>query len=289
MVKSWYKSPYFSLIIGLFFVSLSAIFVKLAAVSGLTSAFYRMTIALVVLGSYYIPTQFRLETLRKSGWALVAGMVFGIDIAFWNVGIQISDATVGTLLNHLSPIWVGMFTWIFLRKKLTTRYWLGLAVCVVGMVILLDYEKLLFHFELKLGYIFAIIASFAYASYLMIVSKSRNQLGSLDVMFYTLIGTMLPIGVGVLVGNAPLTGFSWQSWGYMAGLGIAVQLGGWITINASLKYIAPSEVSVWLLGQAVFTALLAVWILGETMNIMQIFGGMIVLIGIYLACKVNKN
>jgi drug/metabolite transporter (DMT)-like permease len=87
--------------------------------------------------------------------------------------------------------------------------------------------------------------------------------------------------------GAPLTGFSTKSWFALAGVGLISQLGGWLAINYTLRYIKPTVASVSLLSQSVFTALLAMPVLGEYLNSIEVCGTLLVLFGIYLVNREN--
>jgi drug/metabolite transporter (DMT)-like permease len=79
-----------------------------------------------------------------------------------------------------------------------------------------------------------------------------------------------------------LSGFTVQSWESLIGLGLISQLGGWLAINYAMAYMPPTIASVSLLSQSVFTAIIAIPVLGEKLEKIEIFGAVIVLAGIFL-------
>ena len=85
--------------------------------------------------------------------------------------------------------------------------------------------------------------------------------------------------------GSQLSGFSLQSWEALIGLGLMSQLGGWLAINYAMGYISPTFASVSLLSQSVFTAMIAIPVLGEKLTKIEIFGALIVLSGIFLVNK----
>jgi drug/metabolite transporter (DMT)-like permease len=90
-----------------------------------------------------------------------------------------------------------------------------------------------------------------------------------------------------MITHTELTGFSTKSWLSLAGLGLFSQLGGWLAINYTLRYIKPTVASVSLLSQSVFTALLSMPVLGEFLKPIEIMGAVLVLYGIYLVNSDN--
>src|SRR6185437_1059447 len=81
-----------ALAVGVFGVGWSAIFVRWSGVSGMVSAFYRLLFAALVLVPWYVVHQrTRGAISRTSKWhAMIAGVVFATDLAFFNSSIMIT-------------------------------------------------------------------------------------------------------------------------------------------------------------------------------------------------------
>ncbi|MFI5160006.1 MAG: hypothetical protein ACHQHN_01960 [Sphingobacteriales bacterium] len=78
-------NPRVSLIIGIICISFSPIFVKLAVSPPITSGFYRIFFAWLVLAPYCIFTKQLKIGYKDLGIAVLGGVVFGADIAVWNL------------------------------------------------------------------------------------------------------------------------------------------------------------------------------------------------------------
>ena len=89
--------------VGLLCISWSAIFVKLANVSGFASAFYRMAIASVVVLPLWLSCKKSGLDAKAIKTAIVCGCFFACDIAMWNTSILLSKAAISTLLANLAP------------------------------------------------------------------------------------------------------------------------------------------------------------------------------------------
>ncbi len=83
-------------------------------------------------------------------------------------------------------------------------------------------------------------------------------------------------------GSFPLTGFPPPTWLALLALGLMTHVGGWLSIDDALGHIPASIVSVTLLAQSALTPILAIPLLGEALFPLQIIGGILVLIGIYV-------
>jgi drug/metabolite transporter (DMT)-like permease len=64
-------------------------------------------------------------------------------------------------------------------------------------------------------------------------------------------------------------------------LGVVSQSFGYLALNFALGYLPASVVAPTMLGQPVATAILAGPLLGETLSVWQVLGGLAVLTGVY--------
>lgn len=280
--------PYFMLGVGIISIGLSAIFVKNANLPGTVSSFYRFLFALLCI----IPIQI------KRGWinikitnlllVILGGFFFATDLILWNTSLILIPASTATILANNAPIWVGLGTIIFFKKKLKFQYWLGVVLSVIGIILTIGITNIL-NLKVNLGVILSIIAGMFYAGYLLITEKERRNIDTFTFMFITvLIGTIYSFLINLISGQH-LIGFSFNVWLNLLGLGIISHFIGWIAINYALGYLPASVVSVTLLGQILVTTLLAFFILDEKLQVLQYIGGVILILGIFMANKQKDN
>ncbi|CAG0927828.1 hypothetical protein TFLX_00648 [Thermoflexales bacterium] len=91
-----------------------------------------------------------------------------------------------------------------------------------------------------------------------------------------------------MVSGQPLTDYPLSTWLSLLALSVITHVGGWLAINYALGHIPASIVSVTLLGQPVLTAILAIPLLGEALFPLQVIGGILVLIGIYIVNRFGR-
>jgi len=138
---------------------------------------------------------------------------------------------------------------------------------------------------LNAGHFLAIVASLFYAFYLLIMRKGRLKLDTVTFTTISMLASSVVLFVIAMFTGTPLWGFSLSSWEALAGIGLISQLGGWLAINYAMAYMPPTIASVSLLSQSVFTALIAIPVLGEKLTPIELFGAAIVLFGIFLVNK----
>lgn len=272
--------PRLALAIGILCISVFPILVKLNLTGGLISAFYRMAIAAMLLLPYVVITQkFKLPRTSILLLAIVCGLLFASDVAVWNISIQESSATQATLLTNLSPVWVGVFSFLFLKNKPATNFWIGTLIAIFGMITLVGFEFFL-NLNFNTAFLLAILSGVLYAVYMLV---SKNILSEMDVvsfMMVTLLTSTLFLGIVCLILKEPFSGFSNLGWVVLFIQGIVCQLIAWLLISYATQNMRATRVSLSLLGQAVLATLLAWLFLDEKITFQMIIGGLILLFGI---------
>lgn len=281
-------NPKLSLFIGILCISFSPIFMKLAGVAPIGGAFYRVFIAWLCLLPYCIAKSKLKVNKQQLVIALLAGVVFASDAAVWNISLLKISATVSTLIANLAPVWVGLLSFLVLKKRSGLLFWIGTLVAITGMVVLVGYEHIL-HLEINAGILLATLASLLYAIYIMITKNIMARIDLFSFMFYSMLGAsvFLLLVNGIMDNN--IINYPLNVWLYFIGMGLVCQLTGWLTINYSLRYLESTKVSITLLSQTVFAGLLAAFLLAERLDMNEIIGSVIVLVGIAITFLKRSN
>jgi drug/metabolite transporter (DMT)-like permease len=285
---------YGGLALGVLCIGFSAIFTKWADVPGPVSAFYRVLIATVALA---IP--FALQSARRSAaqdgeairsgrvptaalWlTALAGMFFALDLGFWNTSLFYTSAANSTLLGNTSTLWVSLAALLIFHESLKRRFWLGMAIALVGAAIVVG-RDVFEHPNLGFGDLLSVFSSFFYAGYLLLTGRARQHMGTLRFMWLSSLVATILLFVYVLVMQEQLTDFSANTWLSLLALGLISHALGWMAINYALGHLPAPLTAVTLLSQPVITALLAVPLLGESISVYQVAGGLLVLLGVYI-------
>lgn len=273
---------YVLLAFGIVCIACSAIFVKVAALPGATSAFYRVAFAAAVAIPWWLGRR-RTRRLapRQLLLAGVSGAFFGIELLLWQMALTTTSAANATLLVNIAPVWVGIGALVFFRQRLGAWFWPGLGLSLVGMALVVvggSHQRL----AANGGDVLAIASSVFYALYLLGAQRTRAGMDTVTFLALTVAACLMVLLVAVILMHAPLSGFTLRAWVSLAALGLFSHLGGYLAIGFALGHLPASTVSVSLLAQPVITALLAVAFLGENLGLAQCIGGALVLGGILL-------
>ncbi len=274
--------PYLALAVGLAGLGLSAIFVKWANVPGAVSGFYRMVIAAGVMAiPFGIQVRRAPLSRRHILFAAVAGLFFAGDLTTWNTAVLVTNAANATLFGNTSPFWVALGALVLFKEKLRPLFWGGLVLAMLGVTVILG-EDLVAHPALGSGDLLALLGGFFYGMFLLATERARDKLSSLVSWWISAaVCTVVLLALGGLL-RQPLTGYPREAYYSLIALALVTQVIGWLAINYALGHLPASVVSPTLLGQPVITAIAAVPLLGQALSGVQIAGGALVLVGIYI-------
>lgn len=274
------KKAKVALALGVLCISIFPILVKLNLTPGVISAFYRMAVATVCILPYVLLTkQFKITAKKPFYLAMLCGVIFGLDVAVWNIAIQESTATQATLLTNLSPVWVGVGAFFFLKDKPTNNFWFGTVIAIIGMVMLVGFKTFV-ALDFNLAFCFAVLSGMLYAVYMLLSKDILNQINVLTFMTTSLVASTIFLGVLSYAINEPFTGFSNAGWLVLLLQGLVCQLLAWLLISYATKHMCATRVSVSLLGQAILASFLAWLFLDEAISTQMVVGGLVLLFGI---------
>jgi len=274
---------YLALSGGVICIAWSAIFVRWTDIPGPASAFYRMLIpALVLLPTYLFDRRRERLDFRTLGIIAFGGLFFSFDLALYNTSILRTSAANATLLGNNTPIFVGLLTWLVLRKPPARSFWLGLLLAIIGAVVIL-WADLKQHAQIGIGDLMALAASACFAVYLMVTEKIRGSTGTLSFLRLAMIASTLALLLMNLVMGISLRMPHGRTLWAVAGLGLVSQLGGYLFLTYALGHLPATLTSISLLTQGPLTAAMAAVLLHESVSLAQIIGGILVLAGVALA------
>jgi drug/metabolite transporter (DMT)-like permease len=278
-----------ALLVGAFSIGCSPIFVRLSEVGPISTAFWRLSLALLPLLAFSgrkigqpgtaLPKR-PLEHLLVAG----PGLILAVELMTWHLSLRLTTVANSTLFANLAPVFVALGGWLFLKQKVSRTFILALAMSLVGAIILkggLAFDGV-GHIA---GDTLAVLAAALYAAYIMLIGWVRQRYTTAVIMIWgSLAASMFSLPVALYLEPAilPTTLFGWAM---VFGLAWISQAGGQSLITFALAWLPVAFSSLTLLIQPVVAAALAWVLLGEALTPMQMIGGLVVLIGIFLARK----
>lgn len=266
-------------------ITWSAIFVRWAGIPGAASAFYRVVIAAAVLIPWWLVRGPRRPvSARAAAVAVAGGVFFALDLALWNTAVLRTQAAIASILGNNTPVFVGIMSWLVFKRRPRASFWIGLALALGGCLVILsaDLRRAADGAGSLTGDLLALVASVFFAGYLVTTERVRRAMDTLTFNTLSICGSAATLLAVCLLFDLPLTGYAARTWWALAGLGLVSQLGAYYALVYALGHLPATITSVGLLAQVPGTALLAMLLLGEPLTVMQMLGGLVVLVGIWV-------
>ncbi len=269
-----------ALLLGIIFVSIFPILIKMEFASGLISAFYRMGIASAVLFPYAILIgKGKICSTKYFVLTLLCGCIFASDISVWNISIQSSTATQATLLTNLSPVWVGLFSLLFFNVKPAFNFWVGMLIALFGLVLLIGVSVFL-NLSFDLSFALGVLSGIFYALYFLLSKYVLQQVAVLPFMAYSTLAATIYLAIINIGFEEQFFNYSMRAWAAFAVQGFFCQVAAWLLLGYAMKHMRPTRISLSMLSQVLVTAILAVFFLGEEISRQTLIGGLFILLGI---------
>jgi drug/metabolite transporter (DMT)-like permease len=274
-----------AILVGATLLGFSAIFVKWAVAGGatvLTVGLYRMIVALP--GAWVLALRTGgLGAPRGRAWALGAGLAFFLDLALWHEAMHDTSAANATLLVGLAPVWVALFSFLVLGRRVGALGWLGQLAGLAGALVLALARGA--RAGSGRGEAIAIGASFCYAAFTLVLSRARATLGAPQALLWMSVGCLACFAIATAAAGHPLAGYDGRAWLALVGLGLVVQLLAWWLNSWGLGHVEPAAGALALQMQQVATLFLAAWLLDEPLRPLGLLGGGLLVGGILLVSR----
>lgn len=237
----------------------------------------------------------RLPTLPWLTIALlvVLSLVHLIGRFLWTWSLTQTTVANGAMLANMPPIFTALGGWLFLGQRFDRRFLTGLAIAIAGAITLVLGDWFHPTEELSgatalIGDGAALISSLFYAGSFLLVEKLRQQLSTLDILVWRCALGLVIAAPIVWTTDEVLFPVSTTGWIAVLGLALLSEVIGNGLIVYSLKHFSSAFVTIFLLLEPAPAAAFAWVFLGEFLKPLNIFGFLVISLGIYLA-KTGKG
>lgn len=270
-----------ALLFGACVIGFSAVLVRLTGTGPAAAGFWRLAFALPALA--LITRRSTGPLGRPSRIAMIAGVMFALDLGFWHYGIKFTSVANATVLSNLTPVVVTAFAWIFLRQRPGGLFLLAVAVALAGVWMMAVGKSGGGHvLNAPLGNFFSISTALWYALYFLAISEGRKTEGASRLMFWSgVVGAPLVL-LGALLLREQIAPTTAAGWAACLALG-AVHIAGQGSIAWGLGRLPTSTASVVVLVQPIVAGLMGWLLFGELLGPVQAAGMAVVLGGVVLA------
>ena len=276
---------------GLVAISFASILIRICEAPPLIIAAYRLTLATLFLIPFTLPRM--LRELRLLGRqeilpSLLAGLFLCFHFALWVSSLKYTSVASSVIFVTTNPIFVALASTLFLGERLSAALLLSILVAVLGGVIIGwgDWDK---GPQNLYGDFLAVLGAIMATGYLLMGRRVRPRmdLSGYITLVYGMAAVLL-VFLALIGGDAF---FSYPPKTYLLFflLALVPQLIGHTAMNWALKFFSATLVALVILGEPIGATILAYLILGEPLSKNLVWGGPLVLLGIYLSAREERR
>lgn len=273
-------------------IGCSPIFVRLSEVGPVSTAFWRLALALIPLLLFSARGTAtgaeKPRTLRDALLVSLPGFLLAAELTSWHISLHMTSVANATLLVNIAPIFVSLYCWLFLRQIPSRLFVAALSITIAGVVILKSGSADLGGGNLK-GDVAAVFAAMLYAAYILALAKMRARFSTSAIMIWSSGAGALSIVPFARLSEPAQLPITLAGWTVLFALSWLSQAGGQSLITYALAWLPATLSSLTLLLQPVVAAVLAWLVMGEVPNLWQSIGGSIVLVGIWTARRAQSR
>jgi len=286
-----YPAAFSALVVGGLIMGFSPVFVREAEVGAFASAFWRVMFALPVLVGWALWTANRSHkklVLEFTLPALFAGGLFAGDLSFWHLAILNTTLANATFLTGLAPVWVILFSNLFLKEKPPRNAIMGIIICLIGMTLLIN-ASLRIEPDRLIGDLYGVITSFFLGFYFIAIRTGTRSTDNSSLFLSSTIVTTLILLVVTLIMGGQFIPDTERGWAALATLGIFTHAGGQGLVTVAIATLTAAFSSLVIFIEAIAAAFFGWLLFDEKMDTFQVIGCLLILIGIWISRPVKVN
>ena len=281
---------YFVLALGVIAVSFAAIFIRLAEAPPLVIAAYRLCLAsLIIVPAAWARSGDELRHLSRQNiiMAVLSGAFLALHFGLWIASLSYTSVATSVVLVTANPIFVAIASYFFFQEKLSKQTILGIVISLIGSV-LICYGNWRLGPSPLFGGILALLGALAVAAYLLIGRRLRRSIGLLSYASLVYSSAAIIMLLSTLAFGYSLVGYSTTTYIMLLLLAVVPQLIGHSSLNWSLRFVPATLVTIAVLGEPIGATALAFLILNEAPTLSEIGGGILILVGIFIAFRKSE-
>ena len=284
-------NPYLAVLVGVFAVSFSALFVRLTTAPALIIATYRLLITFIVLAPYaLLRHRHELTTIswRERGLAAASGICLALHLVTWFASLRYTSIASSVVLVTTQPIFVVVGSWIFFREKISRKAMMGGGLALLGSFIIgaADFQ---IGKDAFFGDLLALSAAILVSGYLLIGRRLRGGVVLPVYTFYTYGCSALVLIIASLATATPFAPYTTRDWIIFFALAIVCTVIGHTVFNWVLRYVQASIVSVSVLGEPLGDILWASIFLREYPTLRQTVGACFIFGGLFIFTRFSAG
>lgn len=279
-----------NVVIGTILIAVGPFFVEFSGLDAMGNCFYRMITGGL---AFFIISLLKNEKFpcKRFDWLHpLAAFMITTDLVLYNQSILYIGSGLSTVLSNLEVFFLILIGAIFYGEKLDRSFLIISQFILVGIFLLIQPYLFEVHTNFILGIFYALCASFVFSLYLLILKIINQKNPEISTTSSLSIICMLGSFVlAVAMSLTPSASFAlpptWSGIGCVVLYSLVSQVCGWWFLSKGVANLSLATSGVLFLIQPVITFLGDCLFLGRNTEFLQILGGLVLLVSIYITVQ----
>ena len=224
-------------------------------------------------------------------WLSITGIVLMNTFSY--VAGETISAVEMSLIGVMGPVFIIILSRIFYNIHISLKQILGIIISFIGVIAIVLHGKFLNgDFAFKIGDLWMLMLALSFGIYSVIMIKKPKQISQTTLLScIILLGTViiLPFFLWDVFHHPVCDKWNLLSIGTLFYMGIFNSVLSYLFWNIALDTIGSLKASVIYYLMPIFSSVEAYFLLNENIYATQIYGGILVLAGIYLTNEKKKS
>jgi drug/metabolite transporter (DMT)-like permease len=284
------RSIYLLFVVGIIAISFSSIFVRWSDADVAVIAMYRLFLTNLLMLPFVWSHRHEMLRMNSRQWVLLlaSGVMLALHFLLWMGSLRLTSVASSTVILALEPILIlAGSVWLF-KAKINRMMLIGMGIALVGAIIIGAGDFQVAGTALQ-GDILSLLGTMAVAVHMLLGQFLRTGLSAFSYNFWVFLVAACTFAVYNLFMGHPFGGYAASEWGIFLLLAIVPTIFGHYLFNWLLQYMNATTVSMGVLGEPVFSSLLAWVLLGEALSTLQMSAGILILFGVWIFIRYGKT
>lgn len=272
-------SPRWMLIASMSIFGTLGIFVRNIPVSSGELALYRAVLAVLLISVFLLITRQKIpfaNMKKELPLLLASGVAIGINWILLFEAYKYTTVSVATLSYYFAPVIVTLVCPILFKEKLTKKQFICFFMSTVGLVLITGLGEVGGGKDF-IGILFGLGAAAFYATVILLNKFIRNVEGIHRTLLQFIAAVVTLVPYVLLTGGVTLGGLNGFGWANLLIVGLIHTGVTYCMYFSSLKELPGQKAAILSYIDPLVAVLISVTILGESMTLWQVIGGMLIL------------
>jgi len=283
--------PNVALLVSIVAVSPASILIRMSGAPPLALAPYRLAFATLILLPFYIRSGGHKRLAASSSRDILTlaavGVVLAIHFGSWITSLGLTSVASSVLFVHVDPIFVAVVSHIYLGERIRRGTLVGITLAFVGAAIIAFSAAGVSSASL-LGDLLAVIGAIMLGLYILAGRRLRQSLDLVSYVTPVYASSAVTLALASLASGTSLWPYPRSELLLFLAIALIPMIFGHTVYNWTLKWLSAPLVSISLLGEPVGATILAYLLLDEVPSVLALFGGVLVLLGIYQCVRSSR-